>query len=205
MSFHRYEFMMIGAATSIIAIETALSDRYGRGRLVDHLKKARDDGMLTDKQYDLLDGFGLPIRNSYAHGDLTHAALTPPLAIVASTESSSTRRSAWVRLGVDVAADGGHEFTVYRPVADAVKFRHASAGTANDNQVTVAEVVLEKTYAAQLSTPKLLSRTNGYAQAESKKVMKARGMKLLDRAEAILLAVYEPEPLHKPHRRGLLH
>ncbi|MFE2157059.1 hypothetical protein ACFW9M_04510 [Streptomyces lydicus] len=81
MSYYRYEFLMIGAATSIIAIEPALADRYGRGSLADHLKKARADSILTDEQYGLLDGFGRPIRNKYAHGDLTHAALTPPLAI----------------------------------------------------------------------------------------------------------------------------
>ncbi|NUL24932.1 hypothetical protein [Streptomyces lunaelactis] len=81
MSYYRYEFLMIGAATSIIAIEPALNDRYGRGSLADHLKKAREDSILTDEQYGLLDDFGRPIRNKYAHGDLTHAALTPPLAI----------------------------------------------------------------------------------------------------------------------------
>ncbi|WP_406153145.1 hypothetical protein OG217_05505 [Streptomyces sp. NBC_01023] len=81
MSYYRYEFLMIGAATSIIAIETALTGRYGAASLASHLKKAREDGLLTDEQYGLLDGFGRPIRNKYAHGDLTHAALTPPLAI----------------------------------------------------------------------------------------------------------------------------
>ncbi|MGC5042444.1 hypothetical protein ACLQ16_03905 [Streptomyces albidoflavus] len=81
MSYYRYEFMMIGAATSIIAIETALTARYGKGSLADHLKKARADGILTEEQYDLLDGFGRPIRNKFAHGDMTHAALTPPLAV----------------------------------------------------------------------------------------------------------------------------
>ncbi|MFH8465995.1 hypothetical protein [Streptomyces sp. NPDC017991] len=81
MSYYRFEFLMVGAATSIIAIETALTDRYGKGSLASHLKKAREDGLLTDEQYGLLDGFGRPIRNKFAHGDLTHAALTPPLAV----------------------------------------------------------------------------------------------------------------------------
>ncbi|WP_392757992.1 hypothetical protein [Streptomyces sp. LN590] len=74
-------FMMIGAATSVIAIETALADRYGKGTLAGHLGNARADGLLTEEQYDLLDSCGRPIRNRYAHGDLTHAVLTPPLAI----------------------------------------------------------------------------------------------------------------------------
>lgn len=81
MSYYRYEFLMIGAATSVIAIETALTGRYGNGTLASHLKKAYADGLLTDEQYSLLDDFGRPIRNAFAHGDLTHAALTPPLAI----------------------------------------------------------------------------------------------------------------------------
>ncbi|MEU5978510.1 hypothetical protein [Streptomyces sp. NPDC047315] len=215
----------------------------------------------------------------------------------------TVREGAWVRLGVDVAADGGDEFTVYRCVGDAIEFRHASAGAANDNQVTVAEVILEEIHAAQrladalksphpvrvkvdqngighgavsmlqrwaetgrhraqivgvmvsespeqddpgavmrpwrkrdemwlatrsllqpdpssgrgrlrlhvdkkaatqLSTPKLLTRTNGYTEIESKKAMRARGMKSPDRAEAVLLSVYEPEPINPPRRRGLL-
>ena len=81
MSYYRYDFMMIGAATSVIAIETALTDRYGKGTLASHLRKARADGLLAEEQYDLLDSCGRPIRNRYAHGDLTHAVLTPPLAI----------------------------------------------------------------------------------------------------------------------------
>ncbi|MFC9498403.1 hypothetical protein [Streptomyces sp. NPDC056982] len=81
LSYYRYEFMMIGAATSIIAIETALSDRYGRKTLAAHLKKAHADGLITEEQYDLLNSCGRPIRNQYAHGGLTHAALTPPMAV----------------------------------------------------------------------------------------------------------------------------
>ncbi|MFI1012614.1 hypothetical protein [Streptomyces sp. NPDC020965] len=225
------------------------------------------------------------------------------LGLEGETGRHTVREGAWVRLGVDVAADGGDEFTVYRCVGDAIEFRHASAGAANDSQVAVAEVVLEEIHAAQrladalgsahpvrvkvdrngighgvvsmlerwaetglhraqivgvmvsespgqddpgavmrpwrkrdemwlatrsllqpdpssgrgrlrlhvdkkaatqLSTPKLLSRTNGYSEIESKRAMRARGMKSPDRAEAVLLAVYEPEPLHKPRRRGVL-
>ncbi|MEU8540853.1 hypothetical protein AB0C52_12850 [Streptomyces sp. NPDC048717] len=225
------------------------------------------------------------------------------LGLKGETAQHTVRDRAWVRLGVDVAADGGDEFTVYRAVGDAVEFRHASAGAANDNQVTVAEKVLEEIHAAQrladalgsphpvrvkvdkngighgvvgmlerwaqtgrhraqivgvmvsesptqedpgaimrpwlkrdemwlatrsllqpdpssgrgrlrlhvdkkaasqLATPKLITRTNGYTQVESKRAMKARGMKSPDRAEAVLLALYEPEPINPPRRRGLL-
>lgn len=55
----------------------------------------------------------------------------------------------------------------------------------------------------QLSTPKLGFNTAGYSII-TKKTMKARGMKSPDRAEAVLLSVYEPEPLNQPRRRGLL-
>ncbi|MER7973752.1 hypothetical protein ABTX35_32910 [Streptomyces sp. NPDC096080] len=57
---------------------------------------------------------------------------------------------------------------------------------------------VDKKAAAQLFT------TSGYSQIESKKAMKARGMKSPDRAEAVLLTLYEPDPLNKPRRRGLL-
>ncbi|WP_328749358.1 MULTISPECIES: hypothetical protein [unclassified Streptomyces] len=81
MAFYRYEFMMLGVAMSIIAIETALTARYGKGSLADHLKKAHADGTLNEEQYDLLDTVGRPIRNKFAHGDLTHATITPALAV----------------------------------------------------------------------------------------------------------------------------
>ncbi|MDI3409267.1 hypothetical protein [Streptomyces cavernicola] len=50
----------------------------------------------------------------------------------------------------------------------------------------------------------MLSTASGYTQIESKKSMKARGMNSPDRAEAVLLALYEPEPLQKPRSRGLV-
>ncbi|MFF1400787.1 hypothetical protein ACFVZD_44560 [Streptomyces sp. NPDC058287] len=45
---------------------------------------------------------------------------------------------------------------------------------------------------------------SAYSVVESKKVMKQRGMKSPDRADAALLTAYEPEPIHPPRRRGLL-
>ncbi|MFF4902212.1 hypothetical protein [Streptomyces sp. NPDC001068] len=225
------------------------------------------------------------------------------LGLEGETGTHTVKEGAWVRLGVDVAADGGDEFTIARSVGDVVENRHASAGSANDNQVKVAERVLEeilaaqrladalgsphpvrvkvdkngighgvtgmlerwaetgrhkaqivgvmvsenptqddpgavmrpyrkrdemwlatrallqpdpstgtgrlrfcfdKKTAAQLSTPKLLSNAGGYSVVESKKQMKQRGMKSPDRAEAVLLALYEPEPINPPRRRGLL-
>ncbi|MEU2585288.1 hypothetical protein ABZ612_20470 [Streptomyces avermitilis] len=225
------------------------------------------------------------------------------LGLEGETATHTVKEGSWVRLGVDVAADGGDEFTIARSVGDMIENRHASAGSVNANQVKVAEKILEeikaaqrladalrsphpvrvkvdkngighgvtsmlerwgengrhkaqtvgvmvsenptqddpgavmrpwrkrdemwlatrsllqpdpstgrgrlrfridKKSAAQLSTPKLLSNAGGYSVVESKKQMKGRGMKSPDRAEAILLAPYEPEPINPPRRRGLL-
>ncbi|GHH22273.1 hypothetical protein [Streptomyces lanatus] len=225
------------------------------------------------------------------------------LGLEDETATHTVKEGAWVRLGVDVAADGGDEFAIARSIGDVIENRHASAGAANDSQVKVAEKVLEEIHAAQrladalrsphpvrvkvdkngighgvvsmlerwgengrhkaqivgvmvsenptqddpgavmrpyrkrdemwlatrsllqpdpstgqgrlryridkksaaqLSTPKLLSNAGGYSVVESKKQMKGRGMKSPDRAEAILLALYEPEPINQPRRRGLL-
>lgn len=221
------------------------------------------------------------------------------LGLEGETAKHTVKMGSWVRLGVDVAADGGDEFTIYRIVGDAIEHRHHSSGAANDNQVKVAKRILEEIHAAerlaqalgsrakvhvkvdknglghgavgmlevwgqngrhkseifgvmvsesperddpgavmrpfkkrdemwlasrallqpdpstgigrlrlrvdreaaiQLTTPNLGNNSGGFAVVESKKQMKARGMKSPDRAEAILLAVYEP----KPGRRGII-
>ncbi|MCD7440990.1 hypothetical protein K4B79_22535 [Streptomyces lincolnensis] len=46
---------MTDPAKSVIAIENALTDRYGEGTLVEHLKKAHVDGFLTADQYGIAD------------------------------------------------------------------------------------------------------------------------------------------------------
>jgi len=51
---------------------------------------------------------------------------------------------AWVRLGVDVAADGGDEFVIARTIGDLGEIRHSSSGASNDNAVNVAGIVLEE-------------------------------------------------------------
>lgn len=223
------------------------------------------------------------------------------LGLTGETAKHTVRRGAWVRLGVDVAADGGDEFTIYRIVGDVIEHRHHSSGAANDNQVKVAKKILEEIHAAerlaqaldsphqvrvkvdknglghgavsmlkvwgengkhasavvgvmvsesplrddpgavmrpytkrdemwlatrallqpdpetgsgrlrlrvdreaaiQLSTPNLEHNSGGHVVVESKKKMKARGMKSPDRAEGILLAVYESEPIR--NNRGLI-
>lgn len=198
---------------------------------------------------------------------------------------------AWIRLGVDVAADGGDEFVISRAVGDVLTVQHTSAGAVNANSVDVAGRVLqeirraeqvraalkteakirvkvdtigvgwgvvgtltawgdegihdaeivavnvaEDTYrdddkatfrprrkrdemwlagrdlmqprsttgrgllrlrvddktAAQLGAPTYSTDSGGRTVVESKDKMKARGVKSPDRAESLLLAVYEP-------------
>ncbi|MEU5748183.1 hypothetical protein ABZ804_21925 [Streptomyces sp. NPDC047726] len=225
------------------------------------------------------------------------------LGLEGETGTHTVKEGAWVRLGIDVAADGGDEFVISRIVGDAIETRYCASGSINDDQVLLAEKVLEEIQAAQrlaaalrsahpvrvkvdkngighgvtsmlkrwaetgrhkativgvmvsesptqddpgaqmrpyrkrdemwlatrgllqpdpstglgrlrlrvdretgiqLSTPRLGSNSAGYSVVESKKAMKQRGMKSPDRADAALLTVYEPEPINKPRRRGLL-
>jgi hypothetical protein len=65
---------------------------------------------------------------------------------------------AWVRLGVDVAADGGDTFAISRLVGDCATIEHRSAGPANANAVHVAGVVL-----AQIRRAEVLRRRLGTA------------------------------------------
>lgn len=51
---------------------------------------------------------------------------------------------AWVRLGVDVASDGGDELVVSRAEGDVVRVVHTSSGPANENAVHVSGVILRE-------------------------------------------------------------
>ncbi|MFJ4084937.1 hypothetical protein ACIP2Z_39090 [Streptomyces iakyrus] len=72
------------------------------------------------------------------------------LGIEKETATHTVKDGAWVRLGVDVAADGGDEFVISRIVGDVIETRYCSSGTINDDQVLLAEKVLEEIKAAQL-------------------------------------------------------
>lgn len=198
---------------------------------------------------------------------------------------------AWVRLGVDVASDGGDELVVARLVGDLATVEHASSGPENADPVAVAGTILREIRRAealaaalgsvepvrvkidgnglgwgvagllaawgregehgseivpvlvsespgrepdeatlrpylkrdemwlatralvrpdeygntrlrlrvddmtsgQLAAPRLFTRSSGHSQVESKKEMRKRGVSSPDRAEAVLLSVYEPE------------
>ncbi|MGX1268034.1 hypothetical protein [Streptomyces phaeoluteigriseus] len=71
------------------------------------------------------------------------------LGIEKETATHTVKEGAWVRLGVDVAADGGDEFVISRIVGDVIETRYHSSGTINDDQVLLAEKVLEEIAAAQ--------------------------------------------------------
>lgn len=76
-----------------------------------------------------------------AIGDLGLRDERDPLATV--------RKHSWVRLGVDVASDGGDEFVVARSVGDLFTVEHYSSGEANEDPHTVAGKVLEHIIKAQ--------------------------------------------------------
>ncbi|KWX03842.1 hypothetical protein TH66_10850 [Carbonactinospora thermoautotrophica] len=225
------------------------------------------------------------------------------LGLPDETETFTVKRGAWVRLGVDVAADGGDEFAIYRAIGDVVHKVHVSSGAQNADPARVAERVLEEIDRAQrlanalgtrvpvrvkvdknglgwgvvgnlerwaqtgrhkaqivgvmvserpekddpgavmrpyrkrdemwlagrfllqpdpstgygrlrlrvdhqckvqLSNPQLGHHTTGYVVVESKESMRKRGVSSPDRAEAALLALYEPYPVGVKKRRGLL-
>jgi hypothetical protein len=71
------------------------------------------------------------------------------LGIEEEKATHTVKDGAWVRLGVDVAADGGDEFVISRIVGDVIETRYCSSGTMNDDQVLLAEKVLEEIKAAQ--------------------------------------------------------
>lgn len=225
------------------------------------------------------------------------------LGLADETDDFTVPMGAFVRLGVDVAADGGDEFAIYRAIGDVIHKVHTSAGSANADSTAVAERVLEeidraqrlanaiksprkvrvkidknglgwgvvgdlerwavtkrhdaeivgvmvsespekddpaavmrpyrkrdelwlsarflmapdpstgfgrlrlrvdKMCATQMQLPRLGNNSAGFATIEQKKDMKKRGLSSPDRAEAALLALYEPFQLDAPKRRGVL-
>lgn len=56
----------------------------------------------------------------------------------------AVKMGSWIRLGVDVAADGGDELVVSRAIGDVVTVEHTSSGSTNASSVDVAGKVLEQ-------------------------------------------------------------
>jgi hypothetical protein len=75
------------------------------------------------------------------------------LGLETETAEHAVKMGDWVRLGVDVAADGGDEVTVYRSVGNAIEKRHASAGATNaDANAVVDKIITEIDAACALRT-----------------------------------------------------
>lgn len=78
--------------------------------------------------------------------------LMPVLAemnLLEETDPWRVKLGSWVRLGVDVASDGGDEFVISRCVGDLVTIQHIASGVANTNPTDVAGVVLKEILRAQ--------------------------------------------------------
>ncbi len=73
---------------------------------------------------------------------------------------------AWVRLGVDVAADGGDELVVARCVGDLVTIEHTSSGDVNANPVAVAGIVLQQIRRAEALAKRLGSRARVHVKVD---------------------------------------
>ncbi|MEV8634254.1 hypothetical protein AB0395_21625 [Streptosporangium sp. NPDC051023] len=86
-----------------------------------------------------------------------HMALCD-LELPDESASWKVKRNDWIRLGVDVASDGGDEMVISRCVGDLLTIQHVSAGAANLNQVDVAGAVLKEIRRAELLRERLGSR-----------------------------------------------
>lgn len=64
------------------------------------------------------------------------------LGLLEETADYAVKRGSWIRLGVDVAADGGDEFTIYRIIGDVLHQVHASAGSQNADPNAVADRII---------------------------------------------------------------
>lgn len=67
----------------------------------------------------------------------------------AATQNDEPLEGSRIRLGVDVAADGGDEFVIAWADGFRISIRHSSAGATNANPVDVAGFVLEQIHAAE--------------------------------------------------------
>lgn len=64
--------------------------------------------------------------------------------IEGAMENEEPEPGTWVRLGIDVAADGGDEFVIARSVGNKVTVVHSSSGAQNANPADVAQKALEQ-------------------------------------------------------------
>ncbi|MGW0486185.1 hypothetical protein [Nonomuraea sp. NPDC003214] len=71
------------------------------------------------------------------------------LGLPEESDTWKVHEGAWVRLGVDVAADGGDELAISRVVGDLVTMEHASSGPENGDPVAVAGIILRQILRAE--------------------------------------------------------
>jgi hypothetical protein len=89
------------------------------------------------------------------------------LGLADETAPYLVRPGDWIRLGVDVAADGGDEFVIARAVGDLLTIEHISVGPDNENSIHVAGKVLEHIRRAETlrralgTTPKVRVKIDG--------------------------------------------
>lgn len=69
--------------------------------------------------------------------------------VEAATENLDPHESTWIRLGVDVASDGGDEFVVARATGNHVQIVHNSSGAQNADAIAVAGRALEEIHVAE--------------------------------------------------------
>jgi hypothetical protein len=84
------------------------------------------------------------VRAHFPHGATNKTIPWQWIEDAATTEAArDIPPSTWVRLGVDVAADGGDEFVIARATGGAVSIVHFSSGAQNANSTDVAGKVKE--------------------------------------------------------------
>jgi hypothetical protein len=119
------------------------------------------------------------------------------------------RMGAWVRLGVDVAADGGDEFVIARQVGDLPTIEHYSSGAVNEDALAVAGEVLRHILRAQQlaaalgSTLPVRVKIDGIGLGWGvQSVLKAWGKELRHSAQIVSVIVSE-KPDREPDAMAL--
>ncbi|MCX5078593.1 hypothetical protein OHA84_37215 [Streptomyces sp. NBC_00513] len=88
-SYYCYEVSTVAVMHSLIAVEIVLRDRIpGAGKKALHqlIKQGAETCVLTARQAEYLDD-GRKIRNGMAHGETTHIAMPPAMAVPMVTTS----------------------------------------------------------------------------------------------------------------------
>jgi hypothetical protein len=126
------------------------------------------------------------------------------LGVPEENRTETVRRGSWVRLGVDVAADGGDEFVVARSIGDLITIEHFASGSENANAVTVAGVVLRQILRAQAVANALGSTLPvrvkvdgigvGWAVTSTLKAWKSEGLHAADIVGVIVSEKPDREP-----------